>query len=224
MIGSTFCVGMVSAAYGITEPRATETPTDPASVLASGTVVSVLASTGMPTDVKNPSGGSAAQMADLSAKKGGITTGGTARAEGTGVVSVAYSDAASSNQTVITSRQLLFDYRRSIAMFEGDVVVLDPQMRILSERLIVVFGASNDVQVVTALDKVRIYSGDRQGTCERAVYRVPAAEILLTGSPVLRRERDVLKGDRITFWTDREVVVCEPGELVLSPESVKERP
>jgi hypothetical protein len=47
---------------------------------------------------------------------------------------------------------------------------------------------------------------------------------MLSGSPVLRRGRDVLKGDRITFWTDREVVVCEPGELILTPESAKVKP
>lgn len=132
--------------------------------------------------------------------------------------------AAYTNQTVINSRQLLYDYRRSIAMFEGDVVVTDPQIRILSERLIVVFGVSNEVQSVTALDKVRIYSADREGSCDRAIYKVPIGEIMLTGSPVLKRERDVLKGDRITFWTDREVVVCEPGELTLSPESAKVKP
>lgn len=131
---------------------------------------------------------------------------------------------AYTNQTVINSRQLLYDYRRSIAMFEGDVVVTDPQIRILSERLIVVFGVSNEVLSVTALDKVRIHSADRQGTCDRAVYKVPIGEIMLTGSPVLKRERDVLKGDRITFWTDREVVVCEPGELTLSPDSAKVKP
>jgi lipopolysaccharide transport protein LptA len=154
----------------------------------------------------------------------GQVEGSGAQSAGTGLVAVVASGDASTNRTVITSRQLLFDYRRSIAMFEGDVVVVDPHIRILSDRLIAVFGESNSVQTVTALDNVRLFSGDRQGTCGRAIYRVPAGEILLAGSPVLRRERDVLKGDRITFWTDREVVVCEPGQLILSPGSVKEKP
>jgi lipopolysaccharide transport protein LptA len=151
------------------------------------------------------------------------STGSVGRAAG-GVARFGGLGGSLTNQTVITSRQLLYDYRRSIAMFEGKVVVTDPQIRITSDRLIVVFGVSNEVQSVTALDDVKIYNADREGSCERAVYKVPASEIMLSGSPVLRRGRDVLKGDRITFWTDREVVVCEPGELILTPESAKVKP
>jgi lipopolysaccharide transport protein LptA len=170
--------------------------------------------------------GEVARTAVVTGRVGAVVaaTGGVAQASATGTVAGVVSGDRTTNQTVITSRHLLFDYRRSIAMFEGDVVVVDPQMRIFSDRLIAVFGESNNVQTVTALDNVRIFTGDRQGTCERAIYRVPLGEVLLTGSPVLWREKDVLKGDRITFWTDREVVLCEPGELTLSPGAVKEKP
>ncbi len=126
--------------------------------------------------------------------------------------------------TVITSKRLYFDYGRSIATFDGDVVVVDPQIRIESQRLIVTFDATNNVKAVTAMENVRLFSGDREGTCQRAVYLVGSGEILLTGSPALKRERDRLSGDRITFWVDREEVLCEPGELIISPASRKEAP
>lgn len=151
-------------------------------------------------------------------------TGMAARVAPTGGVAGATFGDAPTNQTVITSRQLLFDYRRSQAFFEDDVVVTDPQIRILSDLLTVTFDESNSVNVVTATRNVRLFSADRQGTCDRAVYKVKTGEIILTGSPVLKREKDVLKGGRITFWTDREVVVCENGELVVSPGTLKEKP
>ena len=126
--------------------------------------------------------------------------------------------------TVITSKRLYFDYGRSVATFEGDVVVVDPQIRIESQRLVVSFDASNSVKAVTATEDVHLFSADREGTCQRAVYLVGPGEILLTGSPALKREHDRLSGDRITFWVDREEVLCEPGELVISPASRKEAP
>lgn len=148
-----------------------------------------------------------------------------ARVGSTGRVDGAAFESSGTNQTVITSKQLLFDYKRSIALFEGNVEVVDPQMHMFSDRLIVVFGASNSVQTVTALDNVRFDCGDRKGSCERAVYRVPLGEVLLTGSPVLRRTNgEVLKGERITFWMDREVAVCDKGEVILPSQSMKEKP
>jgi lipopolysaccharide export system protein LptA len=180
-----------------------------------------------PSDVHAATAPTSAVQAAAAPRDGGedvsAPTGAVGRAAG-GVARFGGLGGSFTNQTVITSRQLLYDYRRSIAMFEGNVVVTDPQIRITSDRLIVVFGVSNEVQSVTALDDVKIFNADREGSCERAVYKVPAGEIMLTGSPVLRRERDVLKGERITFWTDREVVVCEPGELILTPESAKVKP
>jgi lipopolysaccharide transport protein LptA len=154
-----------------------------------------------------------------------LATGAIARVAATGAVSGAAFGSTPTNQTVITSRQLLFDYKRSIALFEGDVEVVDPQMHMFSDRLIVVFGASNEVLTVTALDNVRFDCGDRKGTCDRTIYRVPLGEVLLTGSPVLKRANgEVLKGERITYWMDREVAVCDKGEVVLPPQAVKEKP
>lgn len=131
---------------------------------------------------------------------------------------------SNATNTVITSTRLHFDYGRSIATFEGDVVVVDPQIRIEADRMIVTFDASNSVKAVTALEHVRLFNGDREGNCQRAVYLVGSGEILLTGAPVLKRERDRLSGDRITFWVDREEVLCEPGELVIWPASRKVTP
>ena len=42
-------------------------------------------------------------------------------------------------QTTITSKRLTFDYKRSIAIFEEDVVVVDPQLRIEADNLTVLF-------------------------------------------------------------------------------------
>jgi lipopolysaccharide transport protein LptA len=168
--------------------------------------------------------GAAAAAAMVAAASAGET--GTASNRTAALQSLLGRPAAASGQTntVITSKRLHFDYGRSIATFEGDVVVVDPQVRIESQRMIVTFDATNSVKAVTAMEDVHLFTGDREGTCQRAVYLVASGEILLTGSPALQRERDRLSGDRITFWVDREEVLCEPGQLVITPASRKGGP
>ena len=41
------------------------------------------------------------------------------------------------------------------------------------------------------------------------------SEVILTGDAEVRRGRDIVSGDRITFWLDKERMTCEPGRLVI---------
>ncbi len=128
------------------------------------------------------------------------------------------------NGTVITAQKLTYDYKRSIAVFEGDVVVVDPQMRMAADKIIVVFEGTNSVKTLTAQGNVHITSEDREATCVTAVYKNLGGEVIMTGTPVLKRGRDTLRGDKITFWINEERVVSEPGVLTFFPESLKEKP
>lgn len=119
--------------------------------------------------------------------------------------------------TIITSGRLKYDYKRSIAIFENDVVVQDPQVRIESDTLTVLFGKTNEIRSATALGNVRIRSGDKTARCRKAIYIARTGEILLTGDAELHREKDSLAGDQITFWLHEERVFCKPGRLVFYP-------
>jgi lipopolysaccharide export system protein LptA len=132
--------------------------------------------------------------------------------------------AAGTNGTVITAQKLTYDYKRSIAVFEGDVVVVDPQMRMTADKMIVVFEGTNSVKTLTAQGNVHITSEDREATCTTAVYKNLGGEVIMTGTPLLKRGRDTLTGDKITFWINEERVVSEPGVLTIFPESLKEKP
>jgi lipopolysaccharide export system protein LptA len=126
---------------------------------------------------------------------------------------------AGTNSTVITSESLSFEYGRMIAEFEGNVVVIDPEIGIRCDRMVVMFTPENEVKSITALGNVRMHSGDRRGTCERAVYAAATGEVVLTGNARLSRARDYVEGDSITFWLNEERVVCKPGRLVIHPAS-----
>jgi len=128
---------------------------------------------------------------------------------------------AQSGMTEITSDQLTYDYRRSIAIFEDNVVAVDPQVRIESDTLTVLFGSTNEIKSVTALGNVKIRSEGKTAECRKAIYIAATGEILLTGNAKLTRANDSVMGDQITFWLNEERVLCKPGHLVIYPD--KER-
>jgi lipopolysaccharide export system protein LptA len=125
---------------------------------------------------------------------------------------------AASN-TVITADTLSFDYNRMIAVFEGNVVAVDPEVRIDCDRLTVIFDGSNQVKSVTAIGNVRVKQGEKRATCDQAIYVARIGEIELRGNAHLYRGKDEISGNKITFWLDEERMLCEPGRLVIFPGS-----
>ena len=138
--------------------------------------------------------------------------------EGTRLGSGAFVQASGTNVTVITSERLEFDYKRYIAVFEENVVVVDPRVRIETDHLVVCFDGTNDVKSVTALGNVRIRSEDKRGYCRKAVYVARTGEVVMTGDAKLHRSKDSVMGDLITFWLDEERMKCTPGRLIIYPK------
>lgn len=128
------------------------------------------------------------------------------------------SETRQAGMTEITSEQLTYDYKRSLAVFETDVVVVDPQVRIASDTLTVLFDGTNQIKSVTALGNVRIQSDGKRATCRKAIYIAATGEVLLTGDAKLMRGTDSVMGEQITFWLNEERVVCKPGRLLIYPE------
>jgi lipopolysaccharide export system protein LptA len=121
--------------------------------------------------------------------------------------------------TVITSDRLTFDYEQQYAYFEGHVVVTDPEMKLTSEEMTVLFNEESEVTSIEAVGDVRIQQDDKIANSGRAVYEVATGKIMLQEKPRVRRGKDLLQGDTITFWRDQNKMVCEPrARLVIFPE------
>ncbi|MDA0990600.1 MAG: hypothetical protein O3A51_07600 [Verrucomicrobia bacterium] len=121
--------------------------------------------------------------------------------------------------TVITSQRLSFDYRRMIAVFEEDVVVVDPQIRMESDRLNVLFEGSNQVKSITASGNVQMWHEDKTATCNRAIYVSRTSEVILQGEATLNRGGDSVMGDEITFSLIDDRMTCTPGRLIIGPNN-----
>jgi lipopolysaccharide export system protein LptA len=118
---------------------------------------------------------------------------------------------ATEDLTVITSDKLTFDYKKHYALFEDNVVVVDPQMKLMSDRMTVTFNESNKVESIRAEGKVLIVQDDKTANSDLAIYNVGTGEIVLTGHPTVTRGKDVLRGEKITFWRDENRMRVEKG-------------
>lgn len=123
--------------------------------------------------------------------------------------------APSTNHTVITSDHLVFNYQQNSAVFTGNVVVVDPQLRIESRQLNVLFEGTNSIRSATAIGDVRLYHQDKAATCDKAVYLARSGQVILAGNARLTQDPDSIEGRKITFWLNEDRMDCEPAYLVI---------
>lgn len=126
---------------------------------------------------------------------------------------------ASGELTVISSDRLEYDAPNLRAVFAGNVVVSDPNLKLKANRLTVEFNEDNTVRRITAEGKVVLSQADKRAWAERAIYDMKTGEIVMLGDPRIMRGRDMLMGEKITFWRDQDRMLCEPrARLIIYPE------
>ena len=121
------------------------------------------------------------------------------------------------NSTVITSKRLDYDYPKHTAVFDGDVVVTDPRVKILGDTITAVFATNNQPESVTAVGNVRIEQTNRVAVCNQAFYSIKSGLLVLTGKPRVSQGGNVLSGTRITFNRDTDKMECTDAKMTVAP-------
>jgi lipopolysaccharide export system protein LptA len=128
-------------------------------------------------------------------------------------------DRGSNDVTVITSKELFFNYKSRNVRFEQDVHVKDVKMTMDCGTLDVRFSEKNEINWIEALTNVKIVSEGREANAGKAVYDVASDEFMLQDNPSFRDGKNTLFGDRIRFWRSTGRMVCEPqARLVIFPD------
>jgi len=124
-----------------------------------------------------------------------------------------------SDVTVITSEKLTFDYIKQYALFEKDVVVVDPRMKIFSDTMMVKFDENNRAKSIKAEGNVIIVQEDKRARAAAAEYKVDTGEITLTGEPMITSGKNIFTAEVIRYWRDDERMEGKPqARLVIYPE------
>jgi lipopolysaccharide export system protein LptA len=128
--------------------------------------------------------------------------------------------AGAQTNTVITSDEMEFDYKRSIATFDRNVKVTDPQRTITADKIVMTFDGTNSVKSVTATGNVKIWQAEKVATCRKAVYTAATGEIDLTGNVWVTRGQDTLATEEVIFWVNEDRMRCpKPVKMVISQQS-----
>ena len=121
--------------------------------------------------------------------------------------------------TIITADKLTADYKQRYALFEGNVVVTDPQMQLTADKLMVTIDANNKLKSIKAEGKVNIRQADKLAKAEEATYDIEAGKIVMTGKPRVMRGKDMLEGETITMFRNESRILVHPrARLVVYPE------
>jgi len=126
--------------------------------------------------------------------------------------------------TVITSERLLYDYNNAFAVFEENVVVVDPKLRLTCDRMTVRFNEKGELNFLEARGQVYIQQDDKTARAEMATYDVADGKIVLEVNPQVMRGGSILQGGKITFWRNENKMHVEGGSRLIIPPSDKVDP
>jgi len=134
---------------------------------------------------------------------------------------------ANAGPTTITANSLEFDYSSFVALFDGHVVVTDPEFKLKTDRMLITFENSNDVKRVDCIGNVDMVSDDIHAVCGRAVYTRDNALVVMSDEPVVTKGKgdgkQTVSGEVINIWLNDERVEVKNGVAVEArPNSFKE--
>ena len=95
------------------------------------------------------------------------------------------------------------------ARFSGGVVVRQANFTLRCASIIARYDKKNRVESLVASGEVRVESDGWSAVAGHARYERATKTLSLTGQPALSRQKDVLRGERITFWLAEERMVVE---------------
>lgn len=118
--------------------------------------------------------------------------------------------ASSGEVTVVTSEKLTYDHNNKYALFERDVVVIDPEMKLTADTLTVRFDDAGKATSIQAEGAVRIYLEDQEARAGKVFYDIRTEILTLEDNPRVQEGRNMFEGDIITFFRKENKVICEP--------------
>lgn len=129
-------------------------------------------------------------------------------------------DAAKKPRSTIEADYLNFDYEKKVAVFEGNVHVLDAQLELFCNRMIMyLHEKNNEVIRVEAFGNVHILQQGKEAFSEKAVYTRETGLIVLTeGKPKMKDEKgNWIEGASIIYNTQTKIMKVEKPKLNFSP-------
>lgn len=115
--------------------------------------------------------------------------------------------------TIITADSMDYDAEMRVATFIGNVVVVDPSVRVQSDRMVVLFDEDKKISRINAEGKVSFRQEDKTTLSDRAVYTPANGEVVLTGNPLVATPNGVVRGEKVTFYRDTQKMIVDRARM-----------
>lgn len=103
----------------------------------------------------------------------------------------------------VTADNLSVDQETGIAIFTGNVLIAQGEMRLSAPRVLVVYlEDQRGIERMEATGGVTLVSGPDAAESERADYNIEEGVIVMTGNVLLDQGPNVLSSDRMTVQLD----------------------
>ena len=123
---------------------------------------------------------------------------------------------AGKSDLVITSDTLTYDYEKKFAIFQGHVVVSDPTMKMIGDKMTVYFGLENSIETIVAVGHVVIKQVGKTAKGDKASYSADQEVLVLTGVPAtIASASGTATGKKITYWINEDRVVIDRATMTL---------
>lgn len=151
-------------------------------------------------------------------------------AQGTGVTVEGVRDVDRDAPVEVTADQLEVDQTAGTALFTGDVVVIQGELRLAAPRILVEYivlddgSLGDEVDKITATGGVLMVTPEEAAESEMAVYRPARDEVTMTGDVLLTQGVNTLNGPRLVFDLETGEGLMDGGRVrsVLTPGSEPE--
>ena len=101
----------------------------------------------------------------------------------------------------VTADQLDVDQNDGSAVFAGNVLVTQGEMRLTAAQIVVNYatGGEGRIQTLDATGGVTLVNGAEAAEAQEAVYDIDSGEVVMTGDVLLTQGQTALAGNRLTI-------------------------
>ncbi|WP_116086252.1 lipopolysaccharide transport periplasmic protein LptA [Tropicimonas sp. IMCC34011] len=154
---------------------------------------------------------------------------GPLHAQGTGI---AFGTPQDGDQPVeVTAEELQLDQAAGTAVFSGNVIVGQGDMRLTAPRVDVTYATDADGNSTGGIDRlhatggVTLTSGGEAAEGQEAVYTVGSGQVVMTGDVLLTQGQNALAGEKLTVGLDDGQGVMEGNvRVVFQPQDEAAEP
>lgn len=103
----------------------------------------------------------------------------------------------------VSASELAVDQKTNTAIFTGDVVIIQGEMRLAADKVLVIYlKETQGISRLEATGNVTVISGEDAAESQYADYKVEEGLIEMTGNVLLTQGQSALTADRMTVRLD----------------------